>query len=266
MKKILSVMMALVLLLSLGAVAMADESLTKVQEAGKFVLGLDENFPPMGYRDENGEIVGFDIDVATEVTSRMGVELVLQPIDWSTKELELDSGSIDCIWNGLTITPARVEAMRISKPYLNNKQVVAVRSDDEAQALTDLAGRVVAVQAGSSAADAVEANAEWKATLGEVAEFDDYMMAMMDLEQGGVDAVVLDIIVANYYLAQKGATYRLLDEEVASEEFGIAFRKDDEALCTAVEDALQSMVDDGKLAEISTTWFGEDITTFGQAQ
>ncbi|MDR3051134.1 MAG: amino acid ABC transporter substrate-binding protein [Oscillospiraceae bacterium] len=241
-----------------------DASLQKVLSAGQLVLGLDDAFPPMGYRDEKGEIVGFDIDVATEVAARLGIKLAPQPIDWSTKEAELNAGAVDCIWNGLTITPERQEAMRISLPYLANEQVVAVRQDDAAQTLADLAGRTLGLQAGSSAVDALNANPDLKTSLAEVAEFDDYLLAMMDLEQGGVDAVLIDSIVANYYLTIKGGQYRLLGESVATESFGIAFRKGDELLAATVEATLLGMAADGKLAEISTKWFGSDVTVLGK--
>jgi polar amino acid transport system substrate-binding protein len=249
---------------SAALAAEADGSLQKVLDKKELVLGLDENFPPMGYRNEDGVIVGFDIDVATEVSARLGVALRPQPVDWSTKEAELNAGNIDCIWNGLTITPERQEMMRFSLPYLANLQVVAVRGDSDIQTLADLAGKAVGVQAGSSGADALAENAELTASLGNVAEFDDFMIAMLDLEKGGVDAVVVDIIVANEYIGKKGADFRLLDETVATESFGIGFRSGDATLCDAVNQTLQGMVADGKLAEISTTWFGSDITTIGK--
>lgn len=265
-KKWLAIALALCCLLA-GTAALATEadgSAQKVLDKKEFVLGLDENFPPMGFRNEEGVIVGFDIDVAAEVCARLGVTLRPQPVDWSTKEAELNAGNIDCIWNGLTITPEREAMMLFSKPYLNNEQVVAVRADSDIQNLADLAGKVVGVQAGSSGAGALNGNEALRASVGDVAEFDDFMIAMMDLEQGGIDAVVVDVIVVNDYLSKKGAAFRVLEETVATELFGIGFRLGDAALCEVVNQTLLEMAADGKLAEISTTWFGRDVTTIGK--
>ena len=141
----------------------ADESFNKVKAAGVFVLGLDDSFPPMGFRDDNNEIVGYDIDLAKEVSSRLGLKFRAQPISWSAKEQELNTGKIDCIWNGLTITPERLEALAFTKPYLNNAQVVIVRGDSGINSLADLKGKILGVQAGSSAADAIDEKPEFKA-------------------------------------------------------------------------------------------------------
>src|SRR5690554_5133083 len=163
MKKVALVLVMVFLTISLVTAAGSkesgvDRSLEKVVEKGVFVLGLDDSFPPMGFRDENNEIVGFDIDLAREVTSRMGVELKLQPIDWNAKEQELNTGNIDCIWNGFTITPERSEMINFSDPYVDNAQVAVVRGDSPVQSLADLASKRVGIQAGSSASDAVYGN------------------------------------------------------------------------------------------------------------
>lgn len=264
MKKWIALMIGLMMILSCAAAVAEDDSLQKVIDKGTFVLGLDDAFPPMGYRDEDGEIVGFDIDVAAEVCDRLGVQLVVQPVDWSTKEVELSTGAIDCIWNGLTMTPERVEQMAFSAPYLNNTQVIVVKADSPVQTLADLAGKTLAVQAGSSGVDALSANQDFADTLGDVLEFDDFMMAMMDLDNGGCDCVLIDVIVAGYYMAQNEDAYRMLDETLAAEQFGIGMRKGDDALVAAVDGALAEMAADGTLAAISTEWFGEDITLIGK--
>lgn len=244
--------------------AAADESWTKIEEKGEFILGLDESFPPMGFRDENGEIVGFDVDVAKEVCSRLGIELKLQPISWDVKEQELDTGKIDCIWNGFTITEERKEAVLFTSPYMNNQQIIVVMEDSEFTALEDLAGKKLGLQSGSSAADALDGAEEFKANLSDVAEFDDNMTALMDLEKGGVDAVLMDEIVARYYIQTKDKGYRVLDEALAAEEYGVGFRKADQALMQKFQDTLEEMAADGSLAEISEKWFGKDITTIGK--
>ena len=238
-----------------------DLSLQKVLEKKTLVVGLDDAFPPMGFRNENNEIVGFDIDVAREVCKRLGIELVPQPIDWNAKEQELNTGKIDCIWNGFTITPARQEQLNFTQPYVGNAQVLVVRADVPIAKLSELAGKQVGLQAGSSAADALDAATEFKATLAKVVEFKDNLTALMDLEARGVDAVVMDLLVANDNIARSGKAYRILEERLAPEEYGVGFRKGDQALRDAVQAQLSAMAKDGALAEIAVRWCGADITT-----
>lgn len=244
-----------------GKKAVSDESLNKVKEKGKFVLGLDDSFPPMGYKDENNQIVGFDIDVAGEVCSRMGVELVLQPIDWDAKEQELATGNIDCIWNGMSFSEDRKEKMELSDAYMKNTQVAVVLADSPVQSLSDLAGKVVVIQNGSTASEAVEADKEFKSSLKELVKVSDNVQAMMDLKISGSDAVVMDEVVARFYTEKEKGIYRILDESLADENYVIGFKKGNTALCNEVNRILKEMAEDGKLGEISKTWFGKDITT-----
>lgn len=244
--------------------AAADQSLQKVLDAKTFVVGFDEAFPPMGYLDANNEHVGFDIDLAKEVAKRMGVEIKLQPIDWSQKENELNSGNIDCIWNGFTITQERLAAMNFTTPYMKNRQVVIVLADSPIKTLADLKGKKLAVQAESSAVEALNKAADFKSSLGEVVELKDNVTALMDLKASGTDALLVDEIVAGYYIAREGKAYRILDESLAEEEYGVGFRKADQALRDEVQKQLEAMAQDGTLAKISTDWFSKDITTIGK--
>jgi polar amino acid transport system substrate-binding protein len=255
---------ALVLIFSGCSTSQKDNSWENVKKKGEFVLGLDDSFPPMGFRDENGEIVGFDIDIAKEVCSRLGINLKLQPINWDAKEQELNTKNIDCIWNGLTITPEREQALLFSKPYMNNRQVLVVRADSGFTSLNDFAGKKLGLQAGSSAKDALNGSEQFKAGLAEIVEFDENMTALMDLEQGGLDVVLMDEIVARFYIQQKSKNYTVLDEALASEEYGIAFRKKDQKLMEKFQETLDAMAEDGKLAAISNQWFGEDITVLSK--
>lgn len=239
-----------------------DTSLTYIQDNKELVLGLDASFPPMGYKDDNDEIVGFDIDLAQEVCDRMGVELKLQPIDWDSKEMELnDAKSIDCIWNGLSYSKDRAETMTLSESYMTNRQVIVVLADSEYNTLADLAGKTLALQSGSTASEALDANTEFKDSLKEVIKIDDNVKAMMDLEVGGSDAVAMDEVVARYYMEKNEGTFRVLDESLSDEQYVIGFRKGDQALCDEVTKYLKEMKEDGTLAEISEKWFGSDITT-----
>jgi polar amino acid transport system substrate-binding protein len=267
MKRCLTLVLILMMAASLllPANAEEDKSLQAILDKGKFILGLDASFPPMGFVDaDTGEIVGFDIDLAKEVCARLGVELVCQPIDWAAKEMELNAHHIDCIWNGMTITSERLENMTISLPYLKNDQVLVTRTADGFKALSDLAGKKLGIQAGSSANDALDAAAEFKASLSEVVPFDENMTALMDLNQGGVDAVLVDVIVANYYMTVNNYDFTVLDESLAPEEYGIGFRKGDVALCEKVNETLLAMREDGTLEKISMDWFGTDITIIGK--
>jgi len=264
---------ALVLLLSIAALAFSagqkestggDQSLAAVKEKGKLVLGLDDAFPPMGYRNDNNEIVGYDIDLAKETAKRLGIQLVTQPIDWNAKEQELNTGKIDCIWNGFTITEDRAKVMSFTKPYLRNSQVLVVKKDAPYSTLADLKGKTVGLQAGSSAADALDSAASFKSSLKNVVEFKDNLTAVMDLEIGGVDAVLMDLIVANDNIKRSGKDFRVLKESLAAENYGVGFRRNDLALRDAVQKTLEAMAADGTLATITTKWFGSDISVVGK--
>ncbi len=243
--------------MSLGIVLTGCGSNT---DADTLVMGLDDSFPPMGYRDDNEEIVGFDVDVAYAVAEKMGMELKLQPIDWNAKEQELNTGNIDCIWNGFTKTPEREENMTLSMPYMKNTQVVVVLADSDINTIADLAGKVVDVQSGSSAELAIDTIPEVKASFKELVAISDNVKAMMDLGIEGADAVVMDEVVARYYMAKSEGKYRLLDEKLADEEYVIGFKKGNDKLKDEVELALRALKEEGKIAEIAEKWFGSDIT------
>lgn len=255
-KKIAAIILSVVMVLGLAAC-------TAKVNGGRLVLGFDETFAPMGFKDADGSFKGFDIDVATEVCKRLGLELKLQPIDWPSKEMELDNKNIDAIWNGYSVSDERKQKVLFSESYMNNRQVLVVNKDSAYQTMADLAGKNVGVQAESSAVDALEAAAEFKASV-KVVTMDTNATLLMDLKNGGLDAVLMDVIAAEYSITQLGATYRVLDESLAGEEYAIGFRKADTELCAKVNDMLSAMAKDGKLAEISNKWFGKDITTIGK--
>ena len=236
-----------------------DNSLQKVLDSGEFILGLDATFKPMGYTDENDEIVGFDIDCAEEVCSRLGVKLVKQPIDWDTKEQDLDSGKIDCIWNGMSINASRQEVMNLSEPYMKNSMVfvVAAGTLDASASLDELKGKTVAVQSGSTAQEILQ-GAELEVTENALAT---NVECLQQLELNLVDAVFMDSVVANYEIKESGKDYVILENGLEEEEYAIGFRKNDSALRDKVQEILSEMKADGKLGEISMKWFGSDITT-----
>jgi polar amino acid transport system substrate-binding protein len=262
MKKIFAAALCLAALH--GTAHAADASLSKVKEKKKLVMGLDDSFPPMGFRNDDNQIVGYDVDLAKEVAKRLGVELVLQPIDWNAKEQELNTGKIDCIWNGFTITEERAKAITFTKPYLRNAQVVVVKKGSGYATLASLKGKDVGLQAGSSAAGALEGAKAFRASIDQVVEFKDNLTALMDLEARGVDAVVMDLIVAQDNIKRSGKAYAILDETLAPEVFGVGFRKNDLALRDAVQGTLEVMRADGTLATITSKWFGSDISVVGK--
>ncbi len=221
------------------------------------VIGIDDKFAPLGFRDEKNEIVGFDIDLARAAAEKMGMTPKFQPIDWKTKETELSSGRIDLIWNGYTITDERKEKVLFTKPYLSNAQVVATLADSEIASLDDLEGKVVGLQALSSAADALGANPV-ESKIKTITEFADNVLALTDLKTGRLDAVVIDEVVIDYYMSKDEGTFKVLDESLAPEEYGIGVKKGNEELLEKLQAALDEMNEDGTAAEISEKWFGED--------
>ena len=251
MRKTSLLFMSLLLLLSVigcSSSASGDKEL---------IVGIDDKFAPMGFRDEKNEIVGFDIDYARAAVEKMGYKVKFQPIDWKTKESELMSGRIDLIWNGYTITDERKEKVLFTKPYLKNSQVVAVLADSDMKGINDLAGKNVGLQGLSSAADALEGN-DIKSQIKNVSEFGDNVLALSDLKNGRLDAVVVDEVVIKYYMAKEEGTYKLLEESLAPEEYGIGVKKGKEDLLNELQKALDELNSDGTSAKISEKWFGED--------
>ena len=234
-------------------------SLERILNKKTLVLGLDDSFPPMGFRDENNEIVGFDIDVAKEVCNRLGVELILQPISWTAKEQELNSYNIDCIWNGMSVNDERKEKMSLSIPYLENSMSFVAKNDSQIVSLENLKGKKIGVQSGSTAEEILQ-ESEIYNELDEVVSYSENITAFMDLEINQIDCVFLDNVVANYYITSNNKQYKVLEESLQDEEYAIGFRKQDTELCDKVNEILVEMKEDGKLAEISTKWFGKDIT------
>ncbi len=253
MKKKLALVLALALALGLtGCGAKEDVAAATDAEAKTFTVGFDAEFPPYGYMDDNGEYVGFDLDLAQEVCNRRGWTLVKQPIDWDAKDMELSSGTIDCIWNGFTIN-GREDSYTWSYPYVDNSQVFIVAEDAGIATKADLAGKVVGVQKDSSALAALEdeANQEFTASFADLVQYADYNTGFMDLEAGAIDALAIDIGVANYQLGERDGGYVILEETLSSEQYGIGFLKGNEELRDQVEETLNEMVADGTFMEIA---------------
>lgn len=243
--------------------AAEPESPAAEGEEGTLIVGFDQDFPPMGFVGDDGEFTGFDLALAKEAAKRLGLTFTPQPIAWDSKDMELESGNIDCIWNGFTMT-GREDNYTWTEPYMANTQVFVVAKDSGISSQADLAGKVVEVQIDSSAEAALKEAAELTATFGQLLTTADYNTAFMDLEQGAVDAIAMDVIVAGYQIKQRNADFVILDESLSEEEYGVGFKKGNEELRDKVQGALEEMAADGTLKRISEEWFGEDITTIGK--
>ena len=264
MKKVIAIAAAALMLLTLlagcGNNATTPDNGEQTQTK-TFTVGFDAECPPYGYQDENGEYVGFDLDLAAEVCARNGWELVKKPINWDSKDMELETELIDCIWNGFTIN-GREDKYTWSTPYVDNSQVVVVGKDSGIASYADLAGKIVAVQADSSALAALTENEDGSndenialaESFEKLVEVPDYNTAFMNLEAGAVDAIAMDIGVAQYQLEQRGDAFVILDGTLAAEQYGIGFKLGNTELRDAVQKTLDEMAADGTFAKIAEKW------------
>ena len=245
-----------------------EDSKDKENSDKQFIVGFDAEYPPYGYKDDNGEYVGFDLDLAQEVCARNGWELVKKPIDWDSKDMELNSGSIDCIWNGFTMT-GREDDYTWSKPYVDNSIVVVVKEGSGIEKKEDLAGKVVAVQADSSGLAALtdeednEENLKLAASFSDLQQVADYNTAFMNLEAGAVDAIVVDIGVADYQLESRTG-FVMLDDKIRTEQYAVGFKLGNEELRDQVQTTLDEMVKDGTFDDIAKKWDLSDMVCLGK--
>ena len=245
-----------------------EDSKDKENSDKQFIVGFDAEYPPYGYKDDNGEYVGFDLDLAQKVCARNGWELVKQPIDWDSKDMELNSGSIDCIWNGFTMT-GREDDYTWSKPYVDNSIVVVVKEGSGIEKKEDLAGKVVAVQADSSGLAALtdeednEENLKLAASFSDLQQVADYNTAFMNLEAGAVDAIVVDIGVADYQLESRTG-FVMLDDKIRTEQYAVGFKLGNEELRDQVQSTLDEMVKDGTFDDIAKKWDLSDMVCLGK--
>ena len=230
---------------------------------GTFTVGFDQEFPPMGFVGDDGEYTGFDLEVAKEVAERLGLEFVPQPVDWAAKDMELESGNIDCIWNGFTMT-GREDDYTWSEAYMANQQVFVVTAESGIKTLADLAGKVVEVQAESSAEAALKDDPDLTGTFGTLQTTPDYNTAFMDLQMGAVDAIAMDEVVARFQIEQRQVDFIVLDETLAAENYAVGFKKGNDTLKDQVQEQLEALAADGTLAKISEKWFDKEITTIGK--
>lgn len=255
MKKII---LSILLLVLVGSFAFGnDNSLEKVKKDGFFILGLDDTFPPFGFKDESGEIVGFDIDLAKEVAKRLGVEVRFKSCEWDGIIFELRSKKIDLVWSGMSITSDREKQVSFSEPYHKGGQYIFSKKDVAIKKVDELEGKIIGVQLGSTGANAVEKN-PIAPKLKELKKYGSTMEAISDLEAGRINAVVMALSIGGYYNSKKD-TLTASDESLSNENSGIAFRKEDVALREAVNKALNEMRSDGTFGNIEKKWFGDIV-------
>ena len=255
-KRSLAVLMAGVMAASMmtGVVSVYADADSKT-----LTVGFDAQYPPFGYKDDNGEYVGFDLDLAQEVCDNLGWELVKKPINWDSKDMELNSGTISCIWNGFTMN-GREDDYTWSDPYVDNSQVFVVKSDSGITTFDDLSGKTVAVQTDSSAEAALneEDNAALKDSFKELLVVGEYNTAFLNLESNAVDAIAMDIGVAKYQLESRDGDFTILDQPLAAEQYAVGFKKGNETLRDQVQNTLNEMKSDGTFKTIAEKWDLQD--------
>lgn len=236
------------------------------QDAAKetLVVGLDDAFAPMGFRDEQGNLVGFDIDLATAVADELGMQVEFKPIDWNAKEMELKAGTIDCVWNGMSITPERQENMALTNKYLNNKIVLMALADSDIDVTSakELADLKIGTQVDSSALQMLMANEAYESFKDNISEYETYDTAIMDLKAGRVDVIAVDQVLGEYTNNNLGGEMKECTYSLGDDYYVIGFEKSNTELRDKVNDAIKALIDNGKAAEISSKWFGKDIVVF----
>jgi polar amino acid transport system substrate-binding protein len=269
MKKIILGMVAVLTLVTLSACgkkeASSNESWKTIEKDKKVTIGLDDTFVPMGFKDEDGKIVGFDVDLAKAVFNEYGIKADFQPIDWSMKENELENGTIDLIWNGYTVTESREKKVLFSDAYAQNEQVLVTKKDSGITKPEDMKDKVLGAQEGSSGYEAFNNQAK---TLKDIVKENDATLyasfneAMIDLENNRINGLLIDKVYADYYLKQanKLDAYNIFSVGFKNENFAVGARKGDKELVEKINEAFKKLQENGKYCEISKKWFGEELS------
>lgn len=264
MKKFLAAILAIIMVFSLAACGGTDDTTAAAEsgdtetadapdEKATFIVGFDAEYPPFGFMADDGSYTGFDLELAEAACAIYGWELVKTPIDWDSKDVELNGGAIDCIWNGFTIN-GRENDYEWSIPYCDNSQVIVAKADAGITTLADLAGKTVGVQAASAALEVLqdeEGRKDVADTFAALQEFPNYNNAFLDLEAGVIDAVAMDIGVANYQIASRGGEYVVLEEALSSEQYGVGFKLGNTVLRDQINEALKQLTEDGTVARLA---------------
>lgn len=261
-RKSLLMVMALLLMGSLLAgctpKAPSSEDPENTGEKPVYVIGLDDTFAPMGFMNDAGELVGFDIDLAKEIARRKNFDIRFQSIDWAMKETELSSKNIDMIWNGYTVTEERKQKVSFSEPYFNDGQIIVTLKDSPIETLDDLAGKTLALQGESSALDAVKKQENVYNSLGKIVEYATNTEVFQDLQAERCDVIVVDEVLGKYYMKNNGSdAFKILDADLGVEYMAVGFRKEDTALRTLINEGLKELQEDGTYNQIKNKWLAE---------
>lgn len=267
MKKKLSVLaMVFVLIFTMFALTGCGDKDKEADADAKetIIVGLDDTFAPMGFRDESGELVGFDIDLARAVAEELGMNVEFKPIDWKAKEAELSAGTVDCLWNGMSVTPDRIEGMALTYKYLNNKIVLMslASSDLDVTSADQLKDLKIGTQAGSAALEMLQANEAYDSFKDNIREYDKYDTAIMDLKAGRVDVIAVDQVLGEYTNNNLGGEMKECTYSLGDDFYTIGCASDNTELRDKINDALKKLIDNGKATEISEKWFGKDIMVY----
>ena len=243
--------------------AAEDTSWAYVEDKGELIVGLDDTFAPMGFRDEDGKLVGFDIDLATAVAKELGVKVKFQPINWDSKAMELESKNIDCIWNGMSITDEVKEKMTLSNKYLNNQIIImALDKKVKVEKAEDLANYKIATQVDSSGLKVLTENEAYESYKDNITEYKTYDQAIMDMQTGRMDCVVVDQVLGEYKNSKMKEKMQVCDFNFGGDFYAVGFRKGEEALAAKINDAIKATIDSGEAEKISKKWFGKNIVIF----
>ena len=258
------IVVAIILVVALGILKINQEENTNDKKV--FVVGLDDSFPPMGFRNENNEIVGFDIDLAKAVSEELGMEVKFQPISWASKEQELNSGNIDCIWNGFAYNEERAATMTLSDPYIKGENYFILKNGSKVTSQEELIGKKIGVQSGSIQAQDLEKSEFGKQV--EIIQYGDNLTAFMDLETEGIDALFCSNIIGNYLITSKNKDYETVSSENITVSKGsvIAFKQGNTELKDEIQNALKKLDEEGKLEEISNKWFGKNMIIINEVK
>ncbi|WP_324609674.1 amino acid ABC transporter substrate-binding protein [Floricoccus tropicus] len=267
MKKFLtifSLLLTTLFLVSCGKKEEKADGWKKIEDKKEVVIGFDNTFVPMGFKDESGNNVGFDIDLANAVFKKYDIKVKMQPIDWSMKETELKNGSIDLIWNGYSITPQREKQVLFTKPYMANKQVLVTKKSSNITSVKDMKNKVLGAQDGSSGYDAFTGAPEVLQDIvknNDATLYEGFNEALLDLKSGRIDGLLIDDVYAEYYLNKNNEIkdYNIIETEYTPENFAVGARKDDKTLVENINKAVKELHELGDFQKISDKWFGKDV-------
>jgi len=267
MKKKLVILIAVAAMLAgialLAGCGNKDSDWGYIKDKGTLVVGLDDTFAPMGFRDKNDKLVGFDIDLAKAVGKQLDIKVKFKPIDWDAKYSELKAKNIDCIWNGMSATPERQKKLSLSKKYLNNKIIIMTYDKNvKIASAKDLKNYNIGTQADSAALETMQSNDKYDTFKKKIKEYKSYDDALLDMKAGRLDCIVIDQVLGQYKNKKLGGTLNECDYNFGNDFYAIGFRKDDKELTSKVNDALKATIDSGEAAKISKKWFGKNIVIF----